>query len=140
MRGLLASSYSGNYREKESHATRSRIDKPTMGGGQIGIAGEARNWAAAKGARRVVKRTPETPEGRLRHLLHRARELARSGRHQNFGTIDAELRDAEDYPHARHWFEDERFRTQLNKLCARATRPPEKRNEQSVEEMGGYGN
>ena len=55
-------------------------------------------------------------------MLDRARELARSGHHRDHNSIEQQLRSLEEFPAARQWIEDRRFRAQLDKLCADARR------------------
>ncbi len=57
---------------------------------------------------------------RLRTVLNRARDLARTGEHTDHTSIKAALGRMKDFPEARLWLEDRRFGSQLDSLCARA--------------------
>ena len=52
--------------------------------------------------------------------LNQARALARSGLHANHQSVVDALRDSDAFEKARRWFEDARFKTQLNQICVHA--------------------
>jgi hypothetical protein len=86
------------------------------------------NWAALTyrgfgpvllGAAHVeVSGVSPSKEKRLREVMDRARELARSGKHASHSSIEAELRTEPDFSRAERWFRDRRFCAQLDRLCA----------------------
>jgi hypothetical protein len=53
-------------------------------------------------------------------LLKEARKLARSGSFADHEAVRAAIEHTEDFQTARRWFEDSRFRVQLDRLCAMA--------------------
>lgn len=64
-----------------------------------------------------------TVRARKRKLvLKQARKLARSGEHGDHLSIQKALKSAEGFVEAKHWFEDQRFREQLDELCEKFRR------------------
>jgi len=59
--------------------------------------------------------------------LNQARALARSGLHANHQSVVDALRGSDVLKDARRWFEDARFKTQLNQLCVHARKMQELR-------------
>jgi hypothetical protein len=53
-------------------------------------------------------------------LLKRAQEMARSGQHATANSIAAALEAENEFHLVRSWFEDARFRAQLQRLCTLA--------------------
>jgi len=51
------------------------------------------------------------------YIRPRARELAKSGKFQNWLAIEHHLRFEESCPEARHVLDNERVREELNRLC-----------------------
>ena len=49
--------------------------------------------------------------------LAQARDLARSGMHANWESVEAVMMPLDTYPTVRRWFQDRSFRAQLDKLC-----------------------
>ncbi len=68
-----------------------------------------------------------TLAGQRRKILDSARALARSGEHVDHHSIAAALQYLDGFADGQRWFEDARFRLQLNTLCARARETPSAR-------------
>jgi hypothetical protein len=58
------------------------------------------------------------------YIRQRARELAKSGKYQNWHTIEAQLRFREDWYEARGALDNNLLRDELDVLCQRATGKP----------------
>jgi hypothetical protein len=55
--------------------------------------------------------------------MNEARKLARSGSFADHEAVRAAIEHTDDFQTARRWFEDSRFRVQLDRLCAMAREP-----------------
>jgi hypothetical protein len=62
-----------------------------------------------------------TKEERKSYVSSRAVELAQSGKHSSYQTIEIAI-GAEGYPEARDWLDDHAFRDYLDRLCERTTK------------------
>lgn len=56
---------------------------------------------------------------REEYIVRRARELAATGKYNDYMIIEAVLR-SEDLPETRHVLDDAHFRNELNQICANA--------------------